>query len=196
MKQSRLSQFNAIRDLLDARAEAFIDERFPAGRPSTFYQIDVNYTKYKEGYHIAECPVTQIRYSWSLPWFSARPSAEQIELARRKIDCAMGDENVFLHTANGNASWAVPLSRVDDIQYQCGLPCSFDRQRLEPELSRLIAVYVPKEGQFKCKQCGKATDNAKKYVGTIIARQYPGMRAKFDFCSRECASHCQMGHEG
>ena len=37
MRQSRLSQFNDIKERLDARAEAFIDECFPAGRPSAPY---------------------------------------------------------------------------------------------------------------------------------------------------------------
>jgi hypothetical protein len=196
MRQSRLSQFNEIKSSLDARAEAFIDECFPVGRPSTFYMIDVNYMKHKEGYNIAECPVTKITYSWNLPWFKVRPSDEQVRIAAVKLHSMMKNENVFLHTENDNASFAVPLPRMDDFLNRCSLPCSFDRQKLEPELARLIEVYVCKEGQFKCKQCGAATDNAKKYVGTIFARQYPGMRAQFDFCSHECASHCQMGHEG
>jgi hypothetical protein len=52
------------------------------------------------------------------------------------------------------------------------------------------------EKRFKCRYCGKDTPVSEKYVGTIYARQYPGGKKAFDYCSMKCRGHDQMGHEG
>lgn len=195
MRKSRLSRFNDVKAQLIAISDEFINNYFPNGKPSVFYEIQVNYTKFKEGYHILECPVRDIHYYWKLPYFNGRPSESDIEKAMEMLECDLKPQLIFIATETADhCSWAHPVTAFDD--FESGRRCSFSREKLEPELASLIDTFVPKEGQFKCRYCGKATDNASKVVGTIIARQYPGMRASFDYCSKTCHSYDQMGHEG
>ena len=83
MRQSRLEQFNEIKERLAAKGEGFIQQYFCGNAPKVFYEIRVNYRTHPEiGYHIAECPVTQITYYWQLPWFNKRPTPEDVDKVR------------------------------------------------------------------------------------------------------------------
>ena len=97
---------------------------------------------------------------------------------------------VCLFAKSGNTSTGIKLKELDDGK------ASLIPEELEPEIARLKALYNCKEGQFKCGYCGKATDEDKKVKDVVIARQYPGMRKEFDYCSTKCASYNQMAHEG
>ncbi len=196
MRQSNLTKFNEIKSRLDAKGAEFANVHFAGSLPSSFYQIDVNYTLHPGvGYHIAERPVTEVRYAWRLPYFNKRPSDADVEKARLLLDQEMKLENLFMDWRVGNTSGAAPVTDLDAFPVG-GRKISLDRKNLEPILAGLIAVYVPMEGQFCCKYCRKATDEKSKHIGTIIARQYPGGRKAFDYCSRQCHGGDQMGHEG
>jgi hypothetical protein len=205
MRQSRLAQFNELKAQLEEKGQAFVDECFPDVRPTVFYTIRMDCINHpKEKYTIAECPVTGVRYHWQLPYNDGkhRPSVKDVEKARLLLDAPMDDSHVLLHTewkwGDGykyTSTGAEPLA--DFYKHRPGYAyVSFDRATLEPILADLIATYVPKEGQFCCHYCGKATDNAKKIHGTVIAAQYPNMRGHFDYCSAQCNGHDQMAHEG
>ena len=200
MRQSRLAVFNEVKAQLDAKGEEFIKQYFcHLSPPKVFYEIRVNYRTHPEiGYHIAECPVTQVTYYWQLPWFNKRPTPEDIEKLRALLDSTLDSKWIRIHTAiAGEGSWAHAPALFGDT-WERGQPqCSFDREDLEPELARLIETYVPKPGQFKCRYCSKATDESKKVKGTIISRQYSGFQSReFGYCSKECNCFDQMAHEG
>jgi hypothetical protein len=195
MRQSNLTKFNEIKSQLDAKGAAFAHAHFGGNPPQAYYKIDVNYTTHPGvGYHIAEMPVTSIRYAWRLPYFSKRPSDADVEKARALLGEEMKPEGLYLHSTVGATSLSVPVAALD--AFSNGQQCSRSREKLEPILADLIAVYVLKDGQFACRYCRKATDEKSKHVGVIIARQYPGGRKSFDYCSAKCNSHDQMGHEG
>jgi hypothetical protein len=204
VRRSRLSQFNEIKAQLEAKGAAFVAECFKDGRPTVFYEIKIDFVKYPgQGYHIAECPVTDIRYGWQFvwaPWCRKRPSVEDVAKMRQMLDTPPDASHVLvcseLRESYGKVSWANPLAYFDNPRPGYGEYYSFHRENLADKLAYLIETYIPKEGQFKCHYCGKATDNAKKIRGTVIAAQYPNMRAEFDYCSGECNGHDQMAHEG
>ena len=204
MRQSRLSRFNAVKDELDAKGDAFVEEYIAehlAGEtPTKFYEISVNHVTHPGvGYHIAELPVVNIGYHWKLPWFDKRPSEDNIDAARKLLDEPLDPKWIMVNTefakSYGKSSWSHSIALFDNPEPGMA-SVSFVPGALDEDLARLIDVFVPKAGQFKCRYCGKATDEGKKVRGVIIARQYPNMRAEFDYCSGQCATHDQMAHEG
>lgn len=204
MRQSRLSRFNAVKAALDAKGDVFIEEyiakHFNGERPTKFYEICVNHITHPGiGYHIAELPVASISYHWSLPYFDRRPSEDNIETAIKLLDHELDPKRIFVLTKVnerlGTSSWAHPITLFDNPE-PGKASVTFTPGALDGELSRLIDIFVPKKGQFRCRYCNKATDKEKKVSGVIIARQYHNMRAEFDYCSSQCHTHDQMAHEG
>lgn len=122
-------------------------------------------------------------------WFDKRPTRKVIEAMKAAPPVA--EQDVYIHVQNGKGwSTAISLEGLENGRW------SFNRDEIERKAEAMREKYVAKEGEFNCKHCNRATDEAKKVRGTIIARQYPNMRATFDFCSQECHSHHQMAHEG
>jgi len=126
-------------------------------------------------------------------WFQKRPSREQVAKMEAFAEQPLDPTDICIHVQqeNGRKSTGVRLNDLSEEK-----TWSICKDTIEARAAHLREIYIPKEGQFKCRYCGKATDNDQKVVGTIIARQYPNMRAKFDYCSSQCNSYDQMAHEG
>ena len=124
-------------------------------------------------------------------WFAKRPSREQVSEIERVAAGPIELERVSLHVYQKNSSTACKPSDLSEAK-----TWSLSAEVSAARAQELRDIYIPKEGQFCCRYCGKATDEGAKITSTIIARQYPGMRKSFDYCSARCGSYDQMAHEG
>ena len=88
-------------------------------------------------------------------------------------------------------SGAVKYSEV-----MAGEMLSFDRSVLEEKQKANYEKYHLKDGDIPCTYCGKAIPKTSAIKDYVIARQYPGGRKDFLYCSGQCASYNQMAHEG
>ncbi len=141
-------------------------------------------------YEPQEWVVDKIRYNTAM-YIRTNPTNEQVQRVQDMVEQDIEPALVVLHVRQDNSSTGVKLSDLQE-----GKIWSTSRSAIVERAAELCEIYIPKDGQFSCRYCRKATDDKDKFVGTIIARQYPGMRAKFDYCSGRCASHDQMAHEG
>ena len=124
-------------------------------------------------------------------WFAKRPSREQVSEIERIAAVPIARERVCLHVRQKNSSTACKPPDLSEAK-----TWSLSAEVIATRAQELRDIYIPKEGQFCCRYCAKATDEGAKITSTIIARQYPGMRKSFDYCSARCGSYDQMAHEG
>lgn len=186
-KKTTLEQFNEISADRDQQAVRLVNERL-GQVPDVLWLIGGA----GGGFDPEKWVVTQVTAARVI-YFKKRPTREQI---RDLMDVGpVSEDEAFISITKEGAQtcqmMAVTLSKL------CQSENHFLKQEDAEARSRFLKdVYIPKFGQFACRYCGKATDNDKKYVGTVFARQYPGGRQKFDYCSTRCASYDQMAHEG
>ena len=188
------NEFEHCKELLRQRGEAFIAYTFQK-IPVAIFRI-----QRKKDAFVIECnPVIDCEYSWPLPHVQKRASradAAQIR-ALYESTAPLSFSNIYFrfvsHGLYGKCSWSYSWQKIIDDPTM-GL--------LESELAAkrdgMIAQYIAREGQFCCRYCGTATDQANKVVRVIISRTYKdtGMRRSFEYCSETCGAHDQMGHEG
>lgn len=124
-------------------------------------------------------------------YYVKRPSSTQVEAIQNIAQMDIDDQRICIHYHTDRFSAAKRLSDIVS-----GSSMFMTREQAEAKAVELREMFVAKEGQFNCRGCGRATDNEKKLTRTIIARQYPGRRKDFDYCSDQCAACDQMAHEG
>lgn len=124
-------------------------------------------------------------------WFDKKPTRKTLEALEAAEPVTAATSLVFMkhRSSYGTISFAKKVSEFG-VEFF-----------LSPEPAAVIGdqrreFFTVKPGQFKCAQCGKATDDADKVTRRIIARQYPGFGKEFDHCSAQCALHNQFAHEG
>lgn len=135
--------------------------------------------------------VEKVGYRMDGAYFAKRPSNEQVAAAQKLSGESLQEDRIILFVKAGNSSTGLKLSDLHE-----GKAWSISRETIEARAAVLREIYIAKDGQFCCAYCGHATDTAKKMTRDVIARQYPGMRKAFDYCSEQCACHHQMAHEG
>jgi len=196
---TNLEKYKKYEAIMDKLGHDFAMSFFPNGLPDKVYRVSINHTKYKNGYYVQEAKVDKIMYhfkeNFRKPYFDKRPNRENVSKIKKIVEgltCQdLNEEDICLHVSDGRTSWGMHLK-----DFKEGNNASFVKNTLEPIVKGLVEKYVPKEGQFKCEYCGKATDIDKKVVDTVISRQYTNFKKEFDYCSGRCAAHNQMAHEG
>ena len=126
-------------------------------------------------------------------YFNKRPSKNAVTIMEEAASAKAELDGVFIGIvrtgAIGRTSASAKLSVIGDMYF-------LTKQEAEKKACTFREKYICKADQFNCKYCSVATDNDLKITSTVIARQYPNMRAEFDYCSSRCASYDQMAHEG
>ena len=192
---TNLERFSAAKRALDSRAEQAVIAAL-GSVPEQLWRLG------GKGQNYDPLPVTVTGAKCNISgaagkslWFNKRPSREQVSEIEKVVDRPLDPDCAMLgvewRDSVGATSAAVKLSDIE-----AGERFYLTEAEAAAEASKMREAYIAKDGQFCCQYCGRATDDAARVQGTIIARQYPGMRRTSDYCSQQCVSYDQMAHEG
>lgn len=165
--------------------------------PKRYYQIDINYTKYKDGYFIQELPVTYADYRHG---FYRIPKPTRLDIAKLQsyLDAPpeLTADKIFLHWHTDHTSGADPLSKIGIADGRL----AWTAEALEPKLKYLIDTYSPKEGHIACAYCGKQRKPEDIHYERIWSPNWKHQGNRSDprpYCKDDhCAGYDQMRHEG
>ena len=188
---TNIEKFEAAKVLLNERARQTFIAEF-GSVPEYVWHIGGKGLNYDpEKWHVDHVSYSYVGAGEVGLWFAKKPSREQVSEIERIAAGSIAQERVFLHVCKKNSSTACKPSDLLEAK-----AWSLSAEVIATRAQELRDIYIPKEGQFCCRYCGKATDESAKITSTVIARQYPGMRKSFDYCSARCGSYDQMAHEG
>lgn len=161
---------------------------------------------------IAELEITEVSYCdmdfIRMPEWNKRPSSQVVEKMEALYLKLTSSELDKKHVRIGfkeerekySIAWSTELYKYQSDNY------SEDREKLQKILDVQIEeynkVYLAGENQFNCSYCRKATDNSDEVKKEIIFRSRNSWgvacvgRKTQSYCSNQCGSYDQMGHEG
>lgn len=191
-----VDKYQAAKDRLNERALIHAGEVL-GGMPDHLWATGYPADKYEpEKWEVTGVNYHILRVESVSLFFDKRPSNEQVASMERISEMPLELKRIFLHVRVKRERFGTTSAAVNIPDLQRGNKYSTTEDAVKARAVELQELYLTKDGQFKCRYCGKATDNDKKHVGTVIAAQYPGGRKDFDYCSGRCAGHDQMAHEG
>ncbi|KKN77940.1 hypothetical protein LCGC14_0355050 [marine sediment metagenome] len=188
---TNLEKFKAAEAVLDAAARRCVIDAI-GNELKSLWRIGGKGKNFElEEWAVEKIGYNEVKAADISLYFVKRPSNEQV-MAIQGLSCQPIEfDRVLIYVRSENFSAAAYLNDVLN-----GKTWSTSKAAMESRAKELCTIYIAGEGQFCCQYCGKATDDANRVTATIIARQYPGMRKAFDYCSNRCAGHDQMAHEG
>lgn len=192
MKTNR-EKYDYICGQIAAKDQAAIAELLPNGVPPKFYTIEqyeekpimvTGISRYRRGFHVKsdDARITRqdlaeagtVLADWSVP--------------------ALGDIMVgySYKQTYGTVSGAYDYAKISQE-----VTLAWDAEALSPEIERRRALYAPREGHDPCSYCRKQTPSVSMVSHTILYRDQGVVKRKAcRYCSPECGSYDQMGHEG
>jgi len=193
--RTNLEKFKYYMDLLNQKAQPFIDSKFPCGKPEKLFVLN--------GYsHIQECQITSIKYDFG--WINEeKPTKADIEDVKTYLNSALEftDDKIVLfyeyRIGDHKVSGAYRLNRILNEKH-----LAFTYDELTGELQRRKELYEPREGYIKCSYCWKQNPPENTVYDKLIFRDWDGRKQfvnekELPYCKdKPCASHDQMAHEG
>ena len=163
---------------------------FKDGVPEIIYELNMK--------GISEKTVTGVSFYNSAAYPDDKPTRVQVAAIKELAENPTIDyDEIRLEYKQGDCSGADKYSKILAKDY-----CSFERATLEPKLEENLKKYTVGENQFACAYCQKAVNNTDKVTSTLIYRSRDRFGKAYvarddrDYCSSQCASYDQMGHEG
>lgn len=129
---------------------------------------------------------------------SDRIKKSEVELAKQYADA--WDEptfdTIYIYcrdkTSFGTVTGAHPFSKIDATPDMAWKP-----EDLTAEIERRRELYAPRDGHTACGYCQKQTPTENLVDRMIYYRDQGGSKSKIGkYCSAQCGSHDQCGHEG
>lgn len=201
-RTTNLEKYKEFEKSIDKITNKFCLSFFPDGVPKFLYDIYSSCVDGERQFFIRECVVDGVDYFLTgkcrKPYFNKRPSSNDVLkmkiLSENLSEAELNKSEIRIYVKEGNRSWASSYTEIESGKV--ALTESELQSKLEEKIKHYEDNYRLSDNQFACSYCGKAVDNDKKIIGTVISRQYQNFRKDFDYCSSRCASHDQMAHEG
>lgn len=188
--RTNLEKFNHWKSLLEEKAMILLISEL-GQVPEQIWEIGSQRNEYEpEPWTVTGTRVSHVRGTY----FKKRPSKDQVELMRSACDEPIAADAVILEV-----QYARPTGGTTTMAFTLaakGEKWQLNASEWADKVLELQDLYILKDDQFSCAYCRKATDHNKKVTSAVIARQFPGMRKEFDYCSSQCAAYNQMAHEG